>query len=214
MLVLSAGLLMTLLSVGCAQQWHSTVLPTNDQQLAFRAAYDVIDEDYTIASADQAEGIIRSKPLEYMSDRDAQRSGAYVSTGATDRVRRSVTFRLKPIGGPGLRGDLVVDVERENTSQAERMLITQDIHERPSLGFPRRLNYLDEETAVNWAYVGRDKEAERILLSRIESRIQQMRQGGQVPPLEPQSPADGEATAPIAPQVPVVPVTPLEEPGR
>ena len=178
-----ALLAVALSSAGCATQpqWNTAVLPTSDYQTAYHAAYDVIAAEYQISQASLTDGIIRTRPLEFSLEGSQRRTGAYISSGAFQRHRRIVTARVRQIDG-GVRVDVMADLERESTTQAERMVVTQDIHERPSLGMPQRIDYVDQHRAVHWGHVGRDSDAEAALLQQIDDRVRQITTGQAVTP--------------------------------
>lgn len=205
--ILAATILITGGCNGSQEQWRTAIMPIADYDAVFQATQQELAQDFEIAEADYVGGRIHTKPLEFSrgsaeAPGDNGDGGAYISSGAYLRQRRIVTARVGRLPESGaVRVDIRAEIQRESTTQAERMIMTQDIHDRPGLGMPQRIDYVDQQRAINWSTVGRDAELESQLLRRIQDRARQIA-GGSTPTIVP--------VEPIVPGSPPRTVTPLE----
>lgn len=165
------ALAVTLLA-GCQgpAQWQSIVLPTTDRLQAFDAARDVLSQEYIIASADPALGKIQTRPLAVPRRGKDRRPGAYLSSGAVQNFRRTVTCWVTGAEG-NVRVRLVAALQRESTSQAATLIIGTQGGDRRGAGAEPQWRYLDDRQATYWADLGRDTKTETDLLRRIRERV-------------------------------------------
>jgi hypothetical protein len=170
---------------GCQAQrtdWAMVVLPSSNAETAFEAARAVIAEEYTLAQTDAAEGVIVTQPKPFQRTGANRRPGAYLSSGNAQNFRRIVRCYVAG-GASGAVIELKVDLEREGTSQAETLIVAGEDSDRRVAGAEQRWAHLGDHRATYWADIGRDEQAEKDLIQRIRSRIEQA-----VAPAEPASP--------------------------
>lgn len=160
---------------GCQGQqtldpWATAALADRTEAEVFEAARSVLAEDYTIARADGAAGVIETRPMVIHKRGDDRAAGAYLSSGDVQVFRRTVVARVEG-GQASSVVRLVARLERESTSQAETLLLTTGEDDRRDAGAERRWAQLDRSQATYWAGIGRDHDAEQGLLQRIRRRL-------------------------------------------
>jgi hypothetical protein len=160
-------------AAGCQAQadaWQAMALPSTNYDQVFQAAREVLAEDYTVARADPAAGVIETLPKRFQKTGSERTLGAYLSSGEGQSYRRTVTCHVQR-GDGGTVVEVRADLAREGTSQAQTLLIETEGADQRMAGGERRWDAGDPHKATYWSDVGRDEETENALLQKIRDRL-------------------------------------------
>jgi hypothetical protein len=153
------------------EAWQTLVVPQAGFDQTFQAARDVLADEYPIAEAQPADGLIRTEYKRFDKTGAQRAAGAYITGGNAQRHRRRAVCRVlrSPSGGAV---ELRVDLQRESTSQADTLLLGSEGADRRQAGARRRWEYDDARTSTHWADIGRDTAEESRLLDLIRRRLE------------------------------------------
>ena len=136
---------------------------------AFEASLDAMRENFAIEKQDRQSGKIIGRPVIYSSEKGGDRLSTKL-TGARQELRRKAELNLSQRPG-GCAVEVRVDIERRDTRDYEiheGILANEDLRMRTPA---ERRDTVGIDQREVWTYIGRDREAEELIIRGIRERL-------------------------------------------